>query len=86
MIRVYAMYTAGTALFVLAVSAGGGIENAAALPAQMGYALLSLAYLLAGLCLCALGFARESELKAARRKVHKAHARPQRTEDERWRA
>ena len=86
MIRVYAMYTAGAALFVLAVSAGGGIESAATLPAQMGYALLSLAYLLAGLCLCALGLARENELKAARRKVHKPHARPQRREDERWRA
>lgn len=86
MIRVYAMYTAGAALFVLAVSAGGGIESAATLPAQMGYALLSLAYLLAGLCLCALGLTRENELKAARRKVHKPHARPQRREDERWRA
>lgn len=86
MIRVYAMYTAGAALFVLAVSAGGGIESVATLPAQMGYALLSLAYLLAGLCLCALGLTRENELKAARRKVHKPHARPQRMEDERWRA
>ncbi len=86
MIRVYAMYTAGAALFVLAVSAGGGIESAATLPAQMGYVLLSLAYLLAGLCLCALGLTRENELKAARRKVHKPHARPQRMEDERWRA
>lgn len=86
MIRVYAMYTAGAALFVLAVSAGCGIESAATLPAQMGYALLSLAYLLAGLCLCALGLTRENELKAARRKVHKPHARPQRREDERWRA
>lgn len=78
MIRVYALYTAGVASFVLAVSAGGGIENAIGLPAQLGYVALSLIFLLAGLGLCAVGLTWENELKEASRKVHKPHARPQR--------
>lgn len=86
MIRVYALYTAGVASFVMAVMAGGGIENASALSAQLGYIALSVVFLLAGLGLWAVGFATESEIKASRRKVHKPHARPQRMEDERWRA
>lgn len=86
MIRVYAFYTAGVAAFVLAVMAGGGIENAAGLVSQLGYIALSVILLGSGLCLWALGLTREREIRVASRKVHKPHARPQRTEDERWRA
>lgn len=86
MIRVYAFYTAGVATFVLAVMAGGGIENATWLVSQLGYIALSVIFLGAGLCLLALGLTREREIRAASRKVHKPHARPQRMEDERWRA
>lgn len=86
MIRVYAFYTAGVAAFVLAVMAGGGIENAAGLASQLGYIALSVIFLVAGLCLWALGLTREREIRAASRKVHKPHAWPQRMEDERWRA
>lgn len=86
MIRVYAFYTTGVAAFVLAVMAGGGIENAAGLVSQLGYIALSVILLGAGFCLWALGLTREREIRAASRKVHKPHARPQRTEDERWRA
>jgi hypothetical protein len=86
MIRVYAFYTAGVAAFVLAVMAGGGIENAAGLVSQLGYIALSVILLGSGLCLWALGLTREREIRSASRKVHKPHARPQRMEDERWRA
>lgn len=86
MIRVYSFYTAGVAAFVLAVMAGGGIENAAGLVLQLGYIALSVILLGSGLCLWALGLTREREIRAASRKVHKPHARPQRMEDERWRA
>lgn len=86
MIRVYAFYTAGVAAFVLAVMAGGGIENAAGLVSQLGYIALSVILLGSGLCLWALGLTREREIRSANRKVHKPHARPQRMEDERWRA
>lgn len=86
MIRVYAFYTAGVAAFVLAVMAGGGIENAAGLVSQLGYIALSVILLGSGLCLLALGLTREREIRVANRKVHKPHARPQRMEDERWRA
>lgn len=86
MIRVYALYTAGVTAFVLAVMAGSGIESAAGLVSQLGYIALSVIFLGAGLCLWALGLTREREIRAASRKVHKPHARPQRMEDERWRA
>ena len=65
MIRVYAFYTAGVAAFVLAVMAGGGIENAAGLVSQLGCIALSVIFLGAGLCLWALGLTREREIRAA---------------------
>lgn len=86
MIRVYALYTAGITAFVLAVMAGSGIESAASLISQLGYIALGVILLGVGLCLWALGLTRENEIKAAHRKVHRPHARPQRMEDERWRA
>lgn len=86
MIRVYALYTAGVTAFVLAVMAGSGIESAAGLIFQLGYIALSVILMGVGLCLWALGLTREREIKATHKKVHRHHARPQRMEDERWRA
>lgn len=86
MIRVYAFYTAGITSFVMAVMAGSGIESASGLISQLGYIALSVILMGVGLCLWALGLTRENEIKAAHRKVHRHHARPQRIEDERWRA